>query len=195
MIRLNIGIRSFLAVVVIISGVYTGSAQKLQAEVQTGSKMEIHGSSNVNHFTCFFPAEEIESLSFDFNKDAMLFRKAETRLPVATFDCGGSGINRDFRELLQEKKHPDVKINLRRIRLTSSKEALASIDLEIAGIKNNYHLPVSFQKKEDYFTTSATLPLNIDDFNLEQPRKLFGLIVVHKEIEITFDLRFRLSSE
>src|SRR5690625_5700365 len=99
MIRLNIGIRSFLAVVVIISGVYTGSAQKLQAEVQTGSKMEIHGSSNVNHFTCIFPAEEIESLSFDFNKDAMLFRKAETRLPVATFDCGGSGINRDFREL------------------------------------------------------------------------------------------------
>src|SRR5690625_5282178 len=155
MIRLNIGIRSFLAVVVIISGVYTGSAQKLQAEVQTGSKMEIHGSSNVNHFTCIFPAEEIESLSFDFNKDAMLFRKAETRLPVATFECGGSGINRDLRELLQEKKHPDVKINLRRIRLTSSKDTLPSMELEIAGIKNNYHLPVSFQKKR---TTSSHPP-------------------------------------
>src|SRR5690625_322153 len=148
MIRLNIGIRSFLAVVVIISGVYTGSAQKLQAEVQTGSKMEIHGSSNVNHFTCIFPAEEIESLSFDFNKDAMLFRKAEPRLPVATFDCVGSGINRDFRELLQEKKHQEVKINLRRIRLTSAKEPLASIGLEIGSIKNNFHLPVSFQKKK-----------------------------------------------
>src|SRR5690625_6684014 len=78
---------------------------------------------------------------------------------------------------------------------SSDLEALASIGLEIAGIKNNYHLPVSFQKKKDYFITSATLPLNINDFNLEQPRKLFGLIVVHKEIEITFDLRFRLSSE
>lgn len=195
MIRLNIGIRSFLAAVVILSGINTGSAQKLQAEVQTGSKMEIHGSSNVNHFTCVFPTEEIEPLEIDFNKDQMLFRKAETHLPVAIFDCGGHGINRDFRDLLQEKKHPEVKINLRRIQLTSSKEALVSLDLEIAGTENNYRLPVSFQKKDNHFTASATLPLSIDDFNLEQPRRLFGLIVVHKEIDITFDLRFRLSSE
>lgn len=192
MLRLN-RIRFFSTAVLIILGAYLCSAQKF--EVLSGSKMEIHGSSNVNQFTCIYPTQEIKPLEIDFNTDQMLFRKAEIHLPVATFDCGGHGINRDFKDLLQEKEHPEVKINLKKLNLISSTEAMVSLNLEIAGIKNNYRLPVKYQKKNKYFTASATLPLNIDDFELEQPRRLFGLIVVHKEIDIIFDLRFKASSD
>src|SRR5690625_6457431 len=83
------------------------SAQKF--EVLDGSKMEIHGSSNVNHFTCIYPTQQIEPIQVDFNPDQLLFKKAEINLPVASFDCGGHGINRDFRDLLQEKNHPEVR--------------------------------------------------------------------------------------
>lgn len=165
------------------------SAQKF--EVLDGSKMEIHGSSNVNHFTCIYPTQQIEPIQVDFNPDQLLFKKAEINLPVASFDCGGHGINRDFKDLLQEKNHPEVKINLKKIDLYSSSEAMVHLTLEIAGIKNKYQLPVSYQKSNDRFQAEAILPLNIEDFNLKQPRRLFGLIIVHKEIDISFDLNFR----
>lgn len=165
------------------------SAQEF--EVLNGSKMEIHGSSNVNQFTCIFPTNQIKPIQVDFNPDQLLFTKAEIKLPVASFDCGGHGINRDFKDLLQEKNHPNVKINLHKIDLHSSSEAKIHMTLEIAGIKNKYQLPVSYQKSNNRFQADATLPLNIEDFNLKQPRRLFGLIIVHKEIDIAFDLNFR----
>src|SRR5690625_7038554 len=95
--------------------------------------MEIHGSSNVNHFTCIYPTQQIEPIQVDFNPDQLLFKKAEINLPVASFDCGGHGINRDFRDLLQEKNHPEVKINLKKIDLYSSRSEEHTSELQSRG--------------------------------------------------------------
>src|SRR5690625_7719971 len=68
------------------------SAQKF--EVLDGSKMEIHGSSNVNHFTCIYPTQQIEPIQVDFNPDQLLFKKAETTLPVASSIVDGNASTR-----------------------------------------------------------------------------------------------------
>ncbi len=105
------------------------------------------------------------------------------------FDCGGKGINRDFHGLLQSDIYPRIILRLKEIKLKPHKKntADAIIEIEIAGIKNSYHMETEFQNEQDWHI-SGKLKLNINKFNLKAPKKMLGLIVVSDEIEIIFKL-------
>src|SRR5690625_5523375 len=59
--------------------------------VLPSSTLEIHGSSNVNNFTCVFDMEDISTVSVNYNSRTQKFESALVQFPVASFDCGEIG--------------------------------------------------------------------------------------------------------
>lgn len=154
------------------------------------STLEIQGSSNVNNFTCVFQMQDINTVTINYNPGTHKFESALVSFPVNSFDCGGRMINKDFRNLLNEKKHPTLKIRLVEIEPLEEDEVLVSLEFEIAGVKNLYKMPASFAIMKGYYSSQGHIELDIEDFGLEQPKKLLGAIVVHKKIDVRFKFDF-----
>lgn len=158
--------------------------------VLPSSSLEIRGSSNVHNFTCVFQLEDMIAENIDYNKVTKTFETANLQFPVASFDCGGRGINKDFRNLLNEKDYAHLQIRLLHITPISNKRVEISMEIEIAGVANFYKTYVSYNQKEDYLHAEGRLSLHIEDFGLEQPKRMLGLVVVQKEIDIYFNIDF-----
>lgn len=154
------------------------------------STLEIKGSSNVNNFTCVFEMEDISTVSVDYNSQTKKFESALVQFPVASFDCGGRIINTDFKDLLQAKDYPRLSLRLVEIEPIEEDKALISLEFEIAGVKKLYKMPVSFAVMKGYYSSRGHIELDIKDFGLKQPKKLFGMIVINNKIDVHFKFDF-----
>lgn len=154
------------------------------------STLEIQGSSNVNNFTCVFDMEDISTVSVNYNSQSHKFESALVQFPVASFDCGGRMINRDFKELLQENKYPRLKLRLVEIEPIEEDKALVTLEFEIAGVRNLYKMPASFAVMKGYYSSKGHIELDIEDFGLQQPKRLFGMIVISNKIDVQFKFDF-----
>ncbi|MEO2072861.1 MAG: YceI family protein [Zunongwangia sp.] len=155
------------------------------------SQLKISGDTNINSFTCVFNPQELpEKLitKFERNQQKFIFKNTSLKLNAKAFDCGSRPINRDFEALIKAEKYPFIYLNLKELKLQSQNSALISLNIEIAGIKKLYKVPVKIDNSKSNYT--GIIHLNIDDFKLEPPKKVFGLIKVKKEIQIDFDLYF-----
>jgi len=160
--------------------------------ITPNSKLLIKVKTNVNSFNCQYDVLKLNKpipISFKNHGNKTSFERTTLVLDNVNFDCGGSAINNDFKELLKTKTHPKIFIHLKEINKDQNKEGLvqALIDLEIAGVTKSYTVPVEL-KQEETMLIKGILPLNIRDFYLEPPKKAMGLIVVKDVIEINFEL-------
>lgn len=156
------------------------------------SELQINGTSNVKDFTCAYEIQNLNKpirIHYEKEHDIIKFEKSVLILENNGFDCGGKGINKDFHGLLQSDIYPRISLTLKQINLKSHKKNMADalIDIEIAGLTRSYHMETTFQNVENWLI-SGKLKLNIKDFKLEAPKKMFGLVVVSDEIEISFKL-------
>ncbi|OBX25814.1 YceI-like domain-containing protein [Gelidibacter algens] len=156
------------------------------------SELHIKGTSNVSDFTCQYNIQNLDEpirVHYEKLNDVIRFENSMLILENNGFDCGGKGINRDFHGLLKSDEYPRIILRLKQINLKPNKEhtADAQIEIEIAGLTHTYHMETEFHQKEDWHI-SGQLKLNIKDFGLKAPKKMLGLIVVSKEIQINFDL-------
>lgn len=167
---------------------------KRTIQVLSASKLTITGDTNIKDFTCRFDnsflreprlilAEEVE--------DELRFKNAMLSLDIDGFDCGSRGINNDFQELLRSREYPEILLKLERVQLMPGQRAVASVEISIAGITRAYQIPVEIKNTSNP-GFRGSLGLNIRDFQLEAPRKLFGMIVVEDEIQINFDLKIQM---
>ncbi|MFC6860061.1 YceI family protein [Zunongwangia atlantica] len=156
------------------------------------SQLKISGDTNINSFNCIFnPTELPEKLiaSFEREQQNLIFQNTSLKLNAKAFDCGSRPINRDFEALIKAEKYPFIYLNLKELKLQSQNSALISLNIEIAGITKLYKVPVKIDHSKSNY--KGIIHLNIDDFKLEPPKKIFGLIKVKEEIEIEFDLYFK----
>lgn len=156
------------------------------------SELDIIGTSNVSDFKCRYKIQNLSTpirIHYEKANDVIKFDKSMLVLENSGFDCGGKGINRDFHGLLQSDIYPKIILRLKEIKLNPNKEHLADalVEIEIAGIKKSYHMETEFHNEKDWLI-SGKLKLNIRDFELIAPKKMFGLIQVSDEIEIIFKL-------
>jgi len=156
------------------------------------SELQINGTSNVKDFTCQYEIQNLNEpfrIHYEKANDIIRFEKSEIILKNKGFDCGGKGINNDFHSLLQSNLYPNITLKLKEIRLNPNKKNIvdALIDIEIAGLANAYHMRTEFYYNQGW-SISGKLKLNIKDFDLEAPKKMFGLVVVSDNIEINFKL-------
>lgn len=164
--------------------------QKVKIQVLPSSDLVIIGDSNIAKFQCEFDQdylEESQVIQFFRDDNRILFQGAVLALNNKGFDCGSRGINSDFHDLLKTRNHPEILLEVNRIDLLSPAKGVANVGITIAGIEKYYDVPVRI-KNGAISEFRGSLKLNINDFKLEPPKKLFGMIKVKDEIEINFDL-------
>ncbi|WP_158281905.1 YceI family protein [Winogradskyella wandonensis] len=157
------------------------------------SSLIIKGTSNVNSFKCEYNISKFsDSLSVNFleNLDIIEFKNTELILPNINFNCGHRGITKDFNKLLKTEEFPQIRIALLRVISldNSENEAIVSLDITICGISNTYDIPIKVNGNNEV-RVQGLLPINIEDFKLEAPTKVLGIIKVSNKIEIDFNLK------
>ncbi|WP_310993777.1 YceI family protein [Aequorivita marina] len=161
-----------------------------KVQILASSELIINGDTNISKFGCGFNTiylEEYRDVAYQRNGNDISFTNAVLFLKNKGFDCGNKGINQDFHEMLNTKAHPNIVLELTKITLNKDESAIAKVLITISGVKKEYSLPVAiFSSPINRFVGS--LKLNINDFNLEPPSKMFGLIKIKKDIDINFDL-------
>ncbi|MEP3838325.1 MAG: YceI family protein [Algibacter sp.] len=161
--------------------------------IAPSSKIVIKGKTNVNSFDCQYNVLNLKEpipVNFKVYNNKLIFKNTILVLESSAFDCGGPGINTDFKKILQSKTYPQIFITLQEISIDPKNKSLvnAQINLEIAGITKPYSVPVKLDG-EDALIIEGVLSLNIRDFNLHPPKKALGLIVVKDTIDISFYLK------
>ncbi len=166
----------------------------MKIKILPSSQLSITGDTNISQFECVFNTlylEDFREVAYRRNGDAINFKNAILFLKNEGFDCGNKVINKDFHALLNTKKYPKITLELTEIKINKGKRGEAYVKIAIAGKEKKYRFPVDIISAPlDRFI--GKLKLDIRDFNLEAPKKMFGLIVIKDEIEIDFELVARL---
>lgn len=173
------------------------NAKNVTIVIKNDSYLKILGTTNVNTFSCGYVgkiAADTLSIHMQWEEDRILLNDAILEVEVARFDCGQSVMNKDFRKLLQYEEFPDLKINILSLMISSQThyEALAKVNIKIAGKEGVYEVPVrrDEDKEEQYYTGRQAI--NIRDFSLEPPKKFLGMVEVDEEVVIDFRLNLSL---
>lgn len=164
--------------------------EKREIEMLPSSNLTIIGDSNIAKFQCEFDTSYLEKsqvIQYSESENQIRFSQAVLTLNNKGFDCGSRGINKDFHDLLRTSKHPRILLEMSRIELSGNDEGVATVNITIAGIQNTYKVPVVI-KNGIISEYKGSLTLDIKDYDLQPPKKLFGMIVVKDDIEINFDL-------
>ncbi|MCG1037114.1 YceI family protein [Polaribacter sargassicola] len=154
------------------------------------SKLEIIGTTNLNKFNCnfnFLDFDKTIPLSFQTKDNKIYFKDAILKLKNSCFDCGNKMMNKDFYKLLKSEKFPQILLNLKEVeKKETTTEAL--VEMTIAGVSKTYKIPVITENDNTELLVSGKLNLNIEDYHLEAPKKMLGLVVVSEMINIHFNL-------
>jgi hypothetical protein len=184
----------FFALFFIISGIAQTEFETREITILPNSNLSISGTTNINEFECdfntlYFKGQDFK-VHYSKNENVLHFKNSILPLENSNFDCGNRKINKDFHELLKTKKHPKILLKLKKIDMNGGENALVTINFNIAGVNKDYKFPVDINKDKQ-LCFDGKIQLNIKDFNLEAPSKIFGLIVLHEEIEINFNLNIQ----
>lgn len=156
------------------------------------STLEIQGKTNINKFNCIFGVDNITSpfqVNFQESENNLTFKNTQIVLDNDCFDCGNNMMNKDLRKLLKSEDYPNIKLALVQVHKTSKKNgSLAEVDISLAGITKRYFLAVNVIQGQ-HLSYSGSMDLDINDFNLEPPKKLMGAVKVNNIIQIVFDLK------
>lgn len=160
--------------------------------LRDNSSLKILGTANVASFKCNYEAGfETDTLSYStILKDKIGIMKGDTlKLDIDAFECGRRGINRDLRKTLQYNEFPTIDVWLTQFLLNNNIFEELQVSISIAGIQNEYTLKFDVTKFDDYnYQIIGERKINMSDFNLVAPRALMGLVRVHDELTITFNL-------
>lgn len=162
-------------------------------QILPSSQLSITGDTNINSFKCVFDTsylKEPQSVSYIPGNSSLSFSGAVLTLATKGFDCGSRPINRDFNDLIKADKYPQLTLELNKVKLQSASKGIASVCITIAGKQKLYDIPVDITKG-DVSNFRGKLKLDINDFGLTPPKKLFGIIIVKDDIEISFDLKVK----
>lgn len=164
--------------------------QKKSIQILPESKLTITGDTNINEFLCAYNTSLIPqtgNMKFTGNPEEIRFENAILKLDNKGFDCGNKAINKDFQTLIKSNEYPEIELELKELCFKTNNQAIALITISIAGKQKDYKVPVII-KENPVAQYAGKLKLDINDFNLIPPKKLFGLIVVKEDIEINFNL-------
>jgi hypothetical protein len=153
------------------------------------SQLTITGETNISEFLCAFNTSSIsniKNIKFEGNPEEIHFENAILKLDTQGFDCGNKGINKDFQTMIKSSEYPEIQLELRELLFKTPHQAIALLRISIAGKQKDYKVPVIIKEKPVQYV--GKLNLDINDFELTPPKKLFGLIVVKEEIQINFNL-------
>lgn len=153
------------------------------------SSVTIYGKSNVNSFQCNYNSmyldDEITVTAIKSSSSKLNLKNAKIAIKSKGFDCGNKMITKDFKSILKSDEFDNIYIELKELDI-NNRFLMTKLNVQIAGVDKDYVIPMAYSKKDN--NVKGTLRLNIKDFNLQSPKKIFGLIEVNDNVDISFDL-------
>jgi len=184
----------FLLFILVFSGHAQTGMETREVSILPNSSLSISGSTNINTFDCDFNTRGFKNEGFEVhytgNDNILYFKNSVLPLENKNFDCGNRKINKDFHKLLKTEEYPEILLKIKKIDLSRGEDATVTLSFTIAAIENDYRFPIEISW-QNQLRFKGKLQLNIKDFNLEAPSKIFGLIVLEEEIEINFNLNIQ----
>lgn len=174
---------------------FTDPERETKIWVLPGSEVVISGTSNINKFNCRYQVAGLEvpvHLVYREELNEIHFKNARLDLPSDCFDCGGKGINKDFKEILQTNKYPEIKLRLLYVDPPDrdSKKVGVGMEIVLAGVSRKYFTQLD-TRTDGEILVKGTLDLKLTDFGLEPPKKALGLIKVDDEVKVNLNLKFK----
>lgn len=161
---------------------------KTRVKITSKSEVTIKGRSNVNSFQCKYNSDCIEdeiSVTVTRSNAKIFFDGAKISIQSKGFDCRHKMINKDLKKILKADDYSHIEIDVEEL-VTNKNAITAKICVEIAGIKKQYAVPVTFDPKKQ--NVKGILKINIKDFYLKSPKKLLGIVTLDDNVAIDFNL-------
>jgi hypothetical protein len=159
--------------------------------ITSESSVVVNGTTNVNSFKCNYNIDKFKNpipIFYHLENDKMVFNKTVLVLDSNSFDCGGNAINKDFKKILKADAYPQISLFLKQIINGDNKNTVnALVDLEIAGVKKPFKIPVVIDS-DNHISVKGKINISLKDFNIEAPKKFLGLVIVNNNIDIDFKL-------
>jgi hypothetical protein len=175
-------------------------------EILDSSILRLHGTTNVNAFTCDceqgFNSSPLSFITTNEGK-TWNFSRAQLNVNVKAFNCGIKALNRDLAKTLKADEYPHIGINvleacqLMDCFVVDDNECLTAktqVIVNLAGVSKMVDMDVDcyFREGSD-FHFLAHKTLNMCDFNIEPPTAFLGMVQVDEKIVIDLDLKVRLN--
>lgn len=168
--------------------------------VESGSRLVIDGSSNVNTFSCavmkYLQCDTLRM--FPEGKTRRLrFKQCTIHIDVGQIDCRHRFITSDLRKTLKYPEFEYMKIHFVSLDdpfpIKASQRIRGVVDIELAGSTKRIDLwfDVSHQASGKLLHLSGQKELLFSDFKLEPPKKMAGMIKINEELKVNVDLFFR----
>lgn len=163
--------------------------------IDADSELMIHGSTNVNNFTCKIDClTGLDTLHYMKNYAAceLQFSRNRMTIPVRRFNCGAKQISNDFRKTLKSDQYPVLDITFQSLQNLSVKHnstICGVVDITLAGVTRTFTIKYKAELKDrNTILLKGVHPVNFSDFNLTAPAKLNGLIKVKEALNVEFNL-------
>ena len=166
------------------------------------SFLKISGLTNVNSFCLTYGVhKDILTLSPQFSlgeKRSHHVQNANLHVPLERFVTANAAMKEEFLLLLQEKTYPNILISVGSIQAdsisTTRINGYAEVKITLAGVTRNYTIKFQSAALDQNLVATGHQILNMRDFNLVPPTRLFGLVQVKENIAIDFQLYIVLLS-
>jgi hypothetical protein len=156
----------------------------------------IKGSTNISHFTLYYSQDIAEKYELQNSGD---YEFADTSrlvfsIPVEEFFSDKTAALNGFMKLIKAETFEFINIaifrkDLYRI-LSRKKTYIIPLRVTIAGETAEYISPVNIKIYDETVTVMGEVDILLTDFDLELPRKLFGLIKIENAVQIDFKISF-----
>lgn len=166
---------------------------KADAESECENFIDIQGSSNINRFRLINQSPQIKTDNSFKNNGAR-----DIQIPVNDFTAANNHMLKDFFNMVKAEEYPYIQIAIEPRNRADFDETSGLTNfrtkISLAGNSNNYTIPCEIVSCDNSaYLLKGQLKIELTDFNIDPPEKVFGAIKVNNEVFINFV--FKLKNE
>ena len=183
----------FIALFLISLGMAPLRAQTQCKSMTDDCEVSVSGKTTIGGFACSV-APILRNGSTRVCKEAssedIIFNSIEFQVPIDDFGCGNPIISSDLAELLDSENHPYVVVVLEELSLSKSSHLTGRglAQVSVMGITKMQHFDIHVDNSEQQTILTGHMKLDLQDYNIAQPTRFFGLIKIEPIVNINFTL-------
>ena len=169
-------------------------------QLTDASRISISGTSNVNEFKCLAYQDYASGNGIVEKNETtghLKFQHTTINILVKSLSCDNPVMDYDMYQALKSEKYPYITLNLKeafaagnqKIDLHKNIPLIVTADLSVAGTSRTQTIQINAsQNSNGQLIFHGTHKIKLEDFNIDPPTALFGVIKVRDEVYINFDL-------
>jgi len=166
-------------------------AEKDRLDHYLFDEVVITGSTNMNQFSLNYREKNYSAVPAPGGKNHDRFKIS---IPARKIKAESKMMLNDFLEMINARKYPVIAITLEEgiaDKVLADSSLLHQVGLTINGITNSYHVRSrSVECDPGQWCLSGKFTVNLSNFEIEAPKKFFGLVKVEDEVFINFRILF-----